>query len=161
MRAISNFTKRDPNKISIPEEITEAYAGFSVEQIVEALSAVNKSDPLKPLVDSIASGSILGAVAIVGCTNPRRKQDKYNVELVMELIKNNVLVVATGCSAHSLGKFGLLSPDGLKYCGEGLRGVLTAVGQANGLPALPPALHMGSCVDNSRIADLLSALAAI
>jgi len=78
---------------------------------------------------------------------------------VKELIKNNVLVVATGCAAHSLGKFGLLSPDGLKYAGDSLRNILTVIGQANGLPALPPALHMGSCVDNSRVADLLTALA--
>ncbi|SFR16463.1 Ni-dependent carbon monoxide dehydrogenase precursor [Desulfoscipio geothermicus DSM 3669] len=159
LRAIDNFEKRDPNKIDIPEEVTEAYAGFSVEQIIEALSSVNAGDPLKPLVDAIAGGEIVGAVALVGCTNPRKKQDKYNVELAMELIKNNVLVVATGCSAHSLAKFGLMSPEGVKYCGDGLRGVLTAIGQANGLPALPPALHMGSCVDNSRIADLLTALA--
>ncbi|AEG59136.1 anaerobic carbon-monoxide dehydrogenase catalytic subunit [Desulforamulus ruminis] len=159
MRAVANFKKRDPRKIAIPNEVTEAYAGFSVEQIVEALKAVNPDDPLKPLVDAIAGGQILGAVAIVGCTNPRKKQDYDNLTLAMELIKNNVLVVATGCSAHSLGKFGLLSPEGLKYCGEELRSVLTAIGQANGLPALPPALHMGSCVDNSRVADLLTALA--
>ncbi len=159
LRAIANFKKRDPNKISIPNEVTEAYAGFSVEQIVDALKAFNSEDPLKPLVDAIISGDILGAVGLVGCTNPREKQDSANVALAKELIKNNVLVVATGCSAHSLGKFGLLSPDGLKYAGEGLRNTLTVVGQANGLPGLPPALHMGSCVDNSRIADLLTALA--
>ena len=158
-RAINNFKKRDPNKVNIPQEVTEAYAGFSTEQILEALANVNAEDPLKPLVDAIVNGEVLGAAAIVGCTNPRRQQDKYNVELALELIKNNVLVVATGCSAHSLAKFGLMSPDGLKYCGEGLRKILTAVGQANGLPALPPALHMGSCVDNSRIASLLGALA--
>ncbi|MTI79276.1 MAG: anaerobic carbon-monoxide dehydrogenase catalytic subunit [Firmicutes bacterium] len=159
MKAINNYKNRDSNKVNIPEEVTEAYAGFSTEQIVEALANVNPDDPLKPLVDAIANGDILGAVAIVGCTNPRKRQDQYNVDLVMELIKNNVLVVATGCSAHSLGKFGLLSPDGLKYSGKEMREVLTAVGKANGLPALPPALHMGSCVDNSRIADLLTALA--
>lgn len=158
-RAINNFKKRDPDKINIPEEVTEAYAGFSLEQITEALAAVNADDPLKPLADAIAGGDIMGAVALVGCTNPRKKQDKYNVELAMELIKNNVLVVATGCSAHSLAKFGLMSPEGIKHCGDGLRKVLLAIGQANGLPALPPALHMGSCVDNSRIADLLTALA--
>ncbi|SHE53638.1 Ni-dependent carbon monoxide dehydrogenase precursor [Desulforamulus putei DSM 12395] len=159
MRAINNFKKRDPKKINIPQEVTEAYAGFSVEQIVEALKAVNAVDPLKPLVEAIANGEILGAVALVGCTNPRVKQDSGNVALVKELIKNNVLVVATGCAAHSLGKFGLLSPDGLKYAGDSLRNILTVIGQANGLPALPPALHMGSCVDNSRVADLLTALA--
>lgn len=145
--------------MNIPNEVTEAYAGFSVEQIVEVLKAVNPEDPLKPLVDALASGDILGVVAIVGCTNPRKKQDHDNLALAMELIKNNVLVVATGCSAHSLGKFGLLSPEGLQHCGESLRNILTVLGQANGLPALPPALHMGSCVDNSRIADLLAALA--
>ena len=158
LRAINNFPKRDPQKVNIPNEVTEAYAGFSVEQIVEVLKAVNPEDPFKPLADAIISGDIVGVVAIVGCTNPRKKQDHNNLALAMELIKNNVLVVATGCSAHSLGKFGLLSPEGLQHCGESLRNILMVLGQANGLPALPPALHMGSCVDNSRIANLLAAL---
>lgn len=158
LRAINNFPKRDPQKVNIPNEVTEAYAGFSVEQIVEVLKAVNPEDPFKPLADAIISGDIVGVVAIVGCTNPRKKQDHDNLALAMELIKNDVLVVATGCSAHSLGKFGLLSPEGLQHCGESLRNILMVLGRANGLPALPPALHMGSCVDNSRIADLLAAL---
>ncbi|KXG43495.1 anaerobic carbon-monoxide dehydrogenase catalytic subunit [Tepidibacillus infernus] len=158
-KGIANFGKRDPEKMQIPPEIVDAYAGFSTEQIVEALKNVNPEDPLKPLVDNIKAGNILGVVALVGCTNPRVKQDWANVEMAKELLKHNVMVVATGCSAHSLGKFGLLSSEGLEYCGDGLKQVLTAVGQANGMEALPSVLHMGSCVDNSRIADLVSALA--
>lgn len=158
-KAIANFSRRDPGKISIPSEAVEAYAGFSTEQIVEALSAVNGEDPLLPLIDAVKSGKIRGVAAIVGCTNPREKQDFGNVTVAKELLKNNVLVVATGCAAHSLAKHNLMNPRGLEYCGPELRSILEAVGQAAGLPSLPPALHMGSCVDNSRPADLLSALA--
>ncbi|MGF7184889.1 hydroxylamine reductase (hybrid-cluster protein) [Desulfitispora alkaliphila] len=100
---------------------------------------------------------IKGGAAIVVCTNPKLKQDWYNVEVAKELLKNDILVVATGCSAHSLAKFSLMSPEGVKHCGEGLRGVLEALGGAHGLPALPPVLHMGSCVDNSRVDELLVA----
>lgn len=158
-RAISRYKLRDQTKVSIPDERIEAYAGFSVEQIVSAFTKVNKEDPLKPLVDQIVEGNVLGAVAIIGCTSPRRKQDWYNVELAKHLLKNNVLIVATGCSAHSLAKFGLMNPSGREFCGPELKAVLEAVGQANNLESLPPALHMGSCVDNSRIAELLMALA--
>jgi len=100
-------------------------------------------------------------VGTVGCNNVKVTQDYMHIEMVKELLKNNVLVVATGCSAHALAKAGFLSPEGTeRYAGEGLKAVLTAVGQAAGLGGpLPPVLHMGSCVDNSRIGDLLSALA--
>jgi len=158
-KAIANFGQRDPEKVKIPQEKVEAYAGFSVEQISEALKKLNPIDPLKPLADKIKAGNILGVVGIIGCTNPKVKQDWANAELAKELLKHNVLVVATGCAAHSLAKFSLMSPEGVKFCGEPLKGVLQAIGEANGLPALPPALHMGSCVDNSRIDDLCIALA--
>ncbi|WP_084019199.1 anaerobic carbon-monoxide dehydrogenase catalytic subunit [Desulfuribacillus alkaliarsenatis] len=158
-KAIKNFKNRDPEKLSIPKETVDAYAGFSTEQILEALSKLNADDPLMPLIDAIKAGKIRGVAALVGCTNPREKQDIGNVTVAKELLKNNVLVVATGCAAHSLAKNKLMSPEGLVYCGDELREVLEAIGQAVGLPSLPPALHMGSCVDNSRPADLLTALA--
>jgi len=158
-KAIANFKHRNPDKIAIPQVKTEAYAGFSVEQIVAALSAINKDDPLAPLLEAIVSGQIKGVAAIVGCTSPRVNQDMANVAVTKELLKNNVLVVATGCSAHSLAKHDLMNEKGLQYCGEGLKGVLKAVGNAVGLDSLPPTLHMGSCVDNSRPADLLTAIA--
>ncbi|GAW92303.1 carbon-monoxide dehydrogenase, catalytic subunit [Calderihabitans maritimus] len=160
-RAINSFKKRDMNRVQIPEEKVPIVAGFSVEAIIGALAKINAEDPLKPLVESIKNGAILGAVGTVGCNNVKFTQDLVHVELVKQLIANDVLVVATGCSAHALGKAGLLHPDATKnVAGPGLRQVLTAVGEAAGLgEPLPPVLHMGSCVDNSRIGDLLIALA--
>ena len=160
--AIAAYPKRDPAKVQIPAHKSEAWGGFSVESIVGALSKLDAQNPLKPLVDNIAAGNVLGAVGVVGCNNVKATQDKTTVEMVKDLLANNVLVVATGCTAHALAKYGFLSPAGAKqYAGEKLLAVLTAVGEAAGLGGpLPPVLHMGSCVDNSRIADLLSALAS-
>lgn len=160
-KAIENYKRRDKTRVEIPQEKTQTIAGFSVEAIVDALAKVDPSNPLKPLVDNIANGNILGAVATVGCNNVKITQDSFHVTIVKELLKNNVLVVTTGCSAHALAKAGLMNSEATeKYAGDGLKAVLTAVGNAAGLnAALPPVLHMGSCVDNSRIGDLVGALA--
>lgn len=160
--ALEAYRHRDPARVAIPQVKSKMWGGFSVEAIVAALKSVNREDPLKPLVDNIANGNILGAVATVGCNNAKVVQDRAHVELVKQLLKENVLVVATGCSAHALAKAGLMLPEAAaRYAGPGLRAVLTAVGEAAGLGGpLPPVLHMGSCVDNSRVADLVSALAA-
>lgn len=160
-KAIKAFTKRDPKKVHIPNYRTTIMAGFSVEAISGALAKLDAEQPLKPLVDNIANGNILGVVATVGCNNVKVTQDQFHVEMVKELVKNNVLVVATGCSAHALAKAGLMNSEGTEeYAGETLKGVLKAIGEAAGLKApLPPVLHMGSCVDNSRIGDLVTALA--
>lgn len=160
--AIEAYKNRDPEKVRIPGHRSKVVAGFSVEAVVGALAKLNADNPLKPLVDNIANGNILGACGVVGCNNAKVVQDSFHVALVKELLKNNVLVVATGCAAHALGKAGFLTPEAtLQYAGDSLKAVLTAVGEAAGLKApLPPALHMGSCVDNSRIGDLLKALAA-
>jgi carbon-monoxide dehydrogenase catalytic subunit len=160
--AIEAYKKRDPSKISIPQHKSEAWGGFSVEAIVGALAKVDAAQPLKPLVDNIVNGNIKGAVGVVGCNNVKITQDVFHVELIKELLAQDVLVVATGCAAQALAKYGFLSPQGAKtYAGKGLLAVLTAVGEAAGLGGpLPPVLHMGSCVDNSRIGDLVGALAA-
>ncbi|MCL1846420.1 MAG: anaerobic carbon-monoxide dehydrogenase catalytic subunit [Coriobacteriia bacterium] len=159
--AIAAFAKRDAAKVQIPTHKSEAWGGFSLETIVQALAAVNAEDPLKPLIDNIVAGNVLGAVGFAGCNNVKVTQDQTTIEMVKDLLANNVLIVATGCTAHALAKYGFLSPEGAKkYAGEKLLGVLTAVGEAAGLGGpLPPVLHMGSCVDNSRIGDLLGALA--
>jgi carbon-monoxide dehydrogenase catalytic subunit len=160
--AIDNYKNRNQSRVEIPNIKSEAWGGFSVEAIVGALAAVNPDDPLKPLVDNIVAGNVYGAVGVVGCNNTKVRQDHQTVELIKKLLKNNVLVVATGCTAQALAKYGFMTPEGAKqYAGEGLLAVLTAVGEAAGLGGpLPPVLHMGSCVDNSRIGDLLGALAA-
>lgn len=161
-KAIENFSRRDKSRVDIPDVKTKMFAGFSVEAIVGALAKLDAENPLKPLVDNIANGNILGAVGTVGCNNVKVVHDAFHVNMVKELLKNNVLVVTTGCSAQALAKAGLMTPEATEQCaGDTLKAVLTAVGNAAGLQApLPPVLHMGSCVDNSRIADLLAALAA-
>lgn len=160
-KAIAAFSKRDPNKVHIPDYRAKIMAGFSVEAISGALSKLDAEKPLQPFVDNIANGNIVGVVATVGCNNVKVTQDIFHVEMVKELLKNNVLVVATGCSAHALAKAGLMNSEGTEqFAGPTLKAVLTAIGEAAGLGApLPPVLHMGSCVDNSRIGDLVTALA--
>ena len=159
--AISRFAQREPSKVQIPTHTSETWGGFSVETIVQALACLNPDEPLKPLVDNIIAGNVVGAVGFVGCNNVKVTQDKNTIEMTKDLLANDVLVVATGCTAHALAKYGFLSPEGAKkYAGKKLLSVLTAVGEAAGLGGpLPPVLHMGSCVDNSRIGDLLGALA--
>ena len=50
-----------------------------------------------------------------------------------------------GCCAIACAKAGLLAPEAAeKYAGKGLQEICRAVG-------IPPVLHVGSCVDNSRI----------
>lgn len=161
-KAVAAYRKRDPRKVHIPQQRTKIMAGFSVEAIADALAHLDAKQPLKPLVDNIANGNILGVVATVGCNNVKVTQDLFHVELVQELLKNNVLVVATGCSAHALAKAGMMNSEGTEqFAGATLKAVLTAIGEAAGLGApLPPVLHMGSCVDNSRIGDLVTAIAA-
>lgn len=122
-------------------------AGFSVEAIVGALGGTPK-----PLVDAIAEGKIRGAVGVVGCNNPKIPQDHGHVTLTRRLIENDILVVVTGCAAVANGKAGQMVPEAAGMAGPGLRDVCEALG-------IPPVLHMGSCVDNTRILVLAAALA--
>lgn len=69
-----------------------------------------------------------------------------------ELIKNDVLVAMTGCGAITCAKFGLLSPEAAQFAGPGLREICETTG-------MPPVLHVGSCVDNTRILTVLSQMA--
>ena len=107
-------------------------------------SAAPSGPSYRPLNDNIINGRIRGVAGVVGCTNPRVKQDWVHVELVKELIKNDVLVVQTGCSQIALAKAGLTTPEAAVMAGPGLREVCETVG-------MPPVLGIGSCVDNSRI----------
>ncbi len=157
--AIENYKNRDNSRVEIPDVKEKAIVGFSVESIIDVLKKINPEDPLKPLVDNIANGNIKGVVAIVGCNNPKVKHDFMHVKIAEELVKRNILVIATGCAAIAHAKSGLMSPEGYKKAGSKLQEVLKVLGKAAGLEALPPVLHFGSCVDNSRIGVLLKALA--
>lgn len=145
--AIENFTNRDQNRVFIPSNPMDLTAGFSVESIIESLGGSPK-----PLLDSISSGNIRGAVGIVGCNNPKIKHDYGHVQLAKELIKKDILVVETGCAAIACGKAGLLQPEAAMQAGSGLQQVCQTLG-------IPPVLHMGSCVDCSRILVLAAELA--
>jgi carbon-monoxide dehydrogenase catalytic subunit len=145
--AIDNFQNRDQHRVLIPGEPVKMMAGFSVEAILKALGGT-----LKPLIDAIAGGQIKGAVGMVGCNNPKIKHDFGHVRLAQELIKRDILVVQTGCAAIAAGKAGLLLPEAAEQAGDKLKVVCQALG-------IPPVLHMGSCVDCSRILVLAAELA--
>jgi len=140
--AIGRFKNR-PARIVIPQRRDLGVHGFSHEYVNYMLGGSFRAS-YTPLNDNIINGRIRGVAGVVGCTNPRVKQDYVHVELVKELIKNNVLVVQTGCSQISLAKAGLMKPDAAVLAGEGLQEVCETVG-------MPPVLSLGSCVDNSRI----------
>ncbi|NOY54641.1 MAG: anaerobic carbon-monoxide dehydrogenase catalytic subunit [Actinobacteria bacterium] len=145
--AVEAYANRVPDRVLIPGEPVPMMAGFSVEAILGALGGTPE-----PLVDAIKSGQIRGAVAIVGCNNPKIPQDKGHVTLTQRLIENDVLVVVTGCAAIANGKAGHLVPEAADLAGTGLGAIAKALG-------IPPVLHMGSCVDNSRVLVLAAALA--
>jgi carbon-monoxide dehydrogenase catalytic subunit len=159
--ALAAFDRRKGKRVQIPKARSKAVAGLSVEAIVGLLSKVDPKDPLKPVIDSVASGAILGFAGVVGCSSLKFRDGAMTEELVKGLLANDVLVVTTGCTANICAQDGLLTSEATeKYCGKGLRAVLAAVGEAAGLGGpLPPVWHMGSCVDNSRIVDLLGAVA--
>ena len=129
--------------IEIPNIKNAGIHGFSHEYINYMLGGTFRAS-YTPLNDNIINGRIRGVAGVVGCTNPRVKHDWVHVELVKELIKNDVLVVQTGCSQISLAKAGLYTPEAAHLAGPGLREVCETVG-------MPPVLGLGSCVDNSRI----------
>ena len=159
--AIAAFRARKGKPVFIPEITQKVVAGFSVEAIVGALGKVDAKDPLKPVVDNIKAGNIRGVCLFAGCNNVKVTQDLGFVSIARKLLKENVLVVATGCGAGALMRHGFMDPANVDaLCGPGLKAVLTAIGQANGLGGpLPPVLHMGSCVDNSRAVALAVAVA--
>ena len=160
-QAIDQFRRRRNMPVDIPAVKTPVVAGFSVEAIVAALSKLDAEQPLKPLVDNIKAGNIRGVCLFAGCNNVKVPQDRNFVQMARKLLKENVLVVATGCGAGALMRHGFMDPANVDaLCGDGLKAVLTAIGQANNLGGpLPPVLHMGSCVDNSRAVALTVAVA--
>jgi len=159
--AIEAFKARGSKPVNIPQIESTAIAGFSAEAVVAALALLNKEDPLKPLIDNVVNGNIQGVCLFAGCNNVRVPQDQNFIVMAKELAKQNVLLLATGCGAGAFARHGLLTPEATStYAGEGLKAVLTAIGEAAGLGGpLPLVLHMGSCVDNTRAADLAVALA--
>jgi carbon-monoxide dehydrogenase catalytic subunit len=147
--SIDNFKNREHSKIRIPQIKEDLIPGFSHEYINYMLGGSYRAS-FRPLNDAIMTGRIRGVAAIVGCNNPRSSQDYLHNVVVKELLKNDVLVVQTGCGAIASAKLGLmLGEAGLSEVGSGLREICETVG-------IPPVLHMGSCVDNTRILTVLT-----
>ncbi|MBI4297970.1 MAG: anaerobic carbon-monoxide dehydrogenase catalytic subunit [Chloroflexi bacterium] len=149
--AIDNYPNRDRSKTFIPDYTNVQVAGFSHEYIAY-MQGGSYRESFRPLNDAIMQGRIRGGAGVVGCNNPWVTQDEGFVYIIRELIKNDVLVVTTGCGGHACGKYGMLTPETMAHAGPGLREVCQAIG-------IPPVLHMGSCVDNSRILTVLTQMA--
>ncbi|MGN1005267.1 MAG: carbon monoxide dehydrogenase, partial [Aristaeellaceae bacterium] len=115
-------------------------------------SHVDETGTTKPLIECVKSGVLRGAVAMVGCNNPKVRPDTAHIELMKKLIANDIIVIVSGCSAQAAAKAGLLSKEAKELCGEGLKRVCELVD-------IPPILHMGSCVDISRMMILASDIA--
>lgn len=141
LRAIGKFKER--GKVRLPDRKTDVVVGFSHETINHMLGGAFRAS-YRPLNDNIINGRIRGIGAVVGCDNCRVESGLIHTTVVKELIANNVLVLVTGCAATACGREGLLTPEAAELAGPGLREVCETVG-------MPPVLHMGSCVDNSRI----------
>ncbi len=151
-QAILNFPNR--KKVDIPKEKMDLVAGFSHEAINYMLGGKFRGSYV-PLNDNVINGRIKGVAAVVGCSNPKVSDEQGHLNLVKELIANDILVVQTGCSAIACAKAGFLIPDlAEKLAGRGLAEVCKAVG-------MPPVLHSGSCVDNSRILIALSEMVKV
>ena len=148
-RGIDNFPNR--GKTNIPQIRNELVAGFSHEYINYALGGYYRGS-LRPLNDAVIQGRLRGVAGVVGCNNARSCHDEAHEYVTRELIKNDVLVVMTGCGAIACAKYGLLSPQAAELAGPGLREICETVG-------MPPVLHLGSCVDNTRILTVLSQMA--
>ena len=140
--AVANFKKRGDFYIPKDKKF-DVVVGFSHETINYMLGGRFRQS-YRPLNDNIINGRIRGVGALVGCEHYKYSDDVH-FEIAKKLIANNVLVLATGCAAQALGRMGLMRPEAAtEYAGDGLREVCETVG-------MPPVLHVGSCVDNSRL----------
>ena len=151
--AIENFKNRKPELVHIPDMKQKATVGYSVEAIVKTLdgvanSQVDEMGTTKPLLECITSG----VVAMVGCNNPKVRPDTAHIELMKKMIANDIIIIASGCSAQAAARAGLMDKEAKELCGAGLKRVCE-------LADIPPVLHMGSCVDISRMMILAAELA--
>ena len=142
--AIENFKNRKPELVHIPDMKQKATVGYSVEAIVKTLdgvanSQVDEMGTTKPLLECITSGVIRGAVAMVGCNNPKVRPDTAHIELMKKMIANDIIIIASGCSAQAAAKAGLMDKEAKELCGAGLKRVceLADIPPLHRAPAIP------------------------
>jgi len=152
-KAIDNYPNRNGHKEYIPEISQGVVAGFTSESVFKFLGGTYRST-YRPLNDAIISGRLRGAAGVIGCSNPNVEFEEGHLKIVKELLANDVLIVSTGCNSITCAKHGLMTPEAaFQYAGQGLQEICRAVG-------IPPVLHMGACLDNSRILRVLTNIVA-
>lgn len=161
--AIAAYRERVGAPCFIPTVKNKVVAGFSLEALYDLFAALNPDAPVRVLTDALKRGELRGVVLFAGCNNLKATQDNNYITIAKALAKNDVLLLATGCAAGAYAKLGFLSPAAVDiYAGEGLQTFIRRLEEANvqniqgGLPLI---FHMGSCVDNTRAADLATAIA--
>ena len=120
-------------------------AGFTTEVVFQILGGKYRPS-YRPLNDGIQTGRLRGVAGVVGCNNPKQVHDECHLAMVRELIRNDVLVVQTGCTRDRLRKGRPADARGRRAArrARGWTEICRAVG-------IPPVLARRRCVDNSRI----------
>jgi len=142
-------------------KVSQVVAGFSLEQIKELFSKMKADDPIGYFADALRSGKIKGVALFAGCKNMRTLDRKDITVIAKELLKHDVLILATGCNAVEFATKGFMDPEKAKtVAGPGLKSFLSELAAANGIKdGLPCVWHIGSCVDNSRYAEFATDVA--
>ncbi|KUO52163.1 MAG: carbon monoxide dehydrogenase [Desulfitibacter sp. BRH_c19] len=161
--AIEAFKARKESNqpVKIPNHKTKIVSGFSLEALMDLFATVNSENPIKYLNNAIINGQLKGVILMAGCNNTKSYQDENHITIIKEMLKNDVLVLTTGCATYATSKFGLMDPDRVdEFCGEGLKKFIHAIEEKSELSTkLPPTFHVGSCVDNSRAYQLMMKMA--
>ncbi|WP_153114772.1 anaerobic carbon-monoxide dehydrogenase catalytic subunit [Rhodocyclus tenuis] len=143
---IRQYPLRHAANVFVPRQQMAAEIGFSVENIASAFGGLGK------LLEKLRSGQIRGVINLVGCNNPKVLYEKTVSDIADGLLAADILILTNGCASFPLLKLGFCNAEARVKAGAGLRSVLDEF-------ALPPALHMGECLDNARASGLFRALA--
>jgi len=160
--AIDRYTKRQADKIHIPNVEKKVIGGFSLEALFEIFGKIHPESPVRVITEAIANGEIKGVAQFAGCNNHKAIQNHQHLTIAKFLAANDIFLVSTGCAAQAFAMDGLLNAEGVeKYAGPGLKKVLKRIADANAFEVkeIPLIFHMGSCVDNTRITNLFTAMA--
>ena len=161
--AIDAFKARQGKEYYIPQIKSKVVAGFSVEAIMDIFSAINAEVPMKALTDEIEAGRLKGVAFFCGCNNLESVHDQNHLEIAKAMLKNDVFLISTGCTAQAMAKAGFMDPAKVdELCGENLAAFIHKLEEGNKdklTDGLPAAFHMGSCVDCSRAHDFLTIMA--
>ena len=161
--AIESFKSRQGKEYNVPDFKSKVVAGFSTEAMMDLFSAINPDTPMRALIDEIEAGRIKGVVFSCGCNNLESLHDQNHLKIAAEMLKNDVFLITTGCTAQAMAKAGFMDPAKVdELCGENLAAFIHKLEEANKdklTDGLPPSFHMGSCVDCSRAHDFLTLMA--